>query len=552
MRFRNLDMAAGRSVRWYPRVAIWISAAAILAIVGVTGKASANSTDLPEWRALVVGIDAYETLPKLQGAVNDARDIAQTLNRAGVSDVTLLLDGKAGRDDILAAWTNLVERARPNDRLLFSFAGHGAQEREWLEGSEADGFDEVFMLSGFGPDAPKNGERLRDDDIAAMLRRAGDRQVLVLADSCHSGTLTRAVDGRVKRLGTRLVSLPEIRNDVLRSNDTRTEPDIVAGNSGNDPEHQAGVLYLGAARDGMVIPEVYFGETPRGALSWSFARALEGRADLDRDGNVSAEELTSFLTETVRISTEGRQIPEFSIGRTAKSLSLPQADDTSFSSGQKLLRLGATTAEGKGGLARAAARHETMLLAGEADQADLIWDPGSGDILSRHGDVVAAGAARAGADVLPVAAKWLFLAKLKQLAVERAQVNLQMRPAVGHVAAGSDVNLQLTSTASGNALVFALEADGRVRLLAPHPKWDRGALEVGPETPYGLELQAAAPFGVDHLVMIHGRQSLAPITGLFSALDGKPLDLGMIDGVVSALAAHTQGIGIAPVYTRQR
>src|SRR5690606_212071 len=129
--------------------------------------------------------DAYTSVPPLNGAVNDARDIATTLQQAGVEDLTLLTDDAATRKSIMAQWQALLDRSGPDDTLVLTYAGHGAQETEWVKGSEEDGLDEVFLLAGFSVEAPGNGERLRDDDLAAMLAAAGGRRVLFLADSCH-------------------------------------------------------------------------------------------------------------------------------------------------------------------------------------------------------------------------------------------------------------------------------------------------------------------------------------------------------------------------------
>ncbi|MDN3719113.1 caspase family protein [Roseibium salinum] len=72
-----------------------------------------------EWRALVIGIDAYEHVSPLKGAVNDAQDIAQTLRAAGVSDLTMLLDGDASRAAVLSSWQELVSRSAEDDILVF-------------------------------------------------------------------------------------------------------------------------------------------------------------------------------------------------------------------------------------------------------------------------------------------------------------------------------------------------------------------------------------------------------------------------------------------------
>ena len=74
-------------------------------------------------RGLVIGIDDYAPgIGKLQGAVNDARDIQQALAGMGVDDLTVLLDGAATRDRILAEWRGLLERAEPGDTLVLTYA----------------------------------------------------------------------------------------------------------------------------------------------------------------------------------------------------------------------------------------------------------------------------------------------------------------------------------------------------------------------------------------------------------------------------------------------
>ncbi len=282
-----------------------------------------STAEAGQWRALVVGVDAYQHVSPLKGAVNDARDIAETLTAAGVTDLTTLYDADASRQAILSSWQDLISRADADDVLVLSYAGHGAQEPEWVKGSEEDGMDEVFLLAGFDIAAPGNGERLRDDDIAAMLRAAGGRSVLVLADSCHSGTMTRSVDPRITRLGTRLVGLPPFENDALRS---QPLPPMLAGNAQQtgDVQDLPNVIYVGATVDGQVIPELLIAGEPRGALSWAFARGVEGRADLDRDGGISMEELNLFLKETVRVATEGRQSPSLTMSGDSRAAVLPR------------------------------------------------------------------------------------------------------------------------------------------------------------------------------------------------------------------------------------
>src|SRR3954468_18755193 len=78
-------------------------------------------------RGLIIGIDAYQHVRQLKGAVADARDIEQSLRSMGINDVSTLLDARASREVILQTIGDLLRRTKPNDLIVLSIAGHGAQ-----------------------------------------------------------------------------------------------------------------------------------------------------------------------------------------------------------------------------------------------------------------------------------------------------------------------------------------------------------------------------------------------------------------------------------------
>ncbi len=397
-------------------------------------------------------------------------------------------------------------------------------------------------------DAPGNGERLRDDDIAVMLAAAGGRRVLFLADSCHSGTMTRAVDGRVKALGTRIVGLPELQNDVLRA--VAAENDGIAATA-FEPQSMDNVVYVGATVDGRVIPEMIIGDQPRGALSWAFSRGVEGRADLDRDGAITMEELSRFLSETVRITTEGRQQPSLSLGEETRAVTLPRVTGDGFETSGGVLTIGATE-QSRPVLELLASRLPNRIEIREGTDADLYWDVGKADIVSRLGDVVADGNAATAEVVSGVAMKWLFLQDLYALARARQPVEGRLRPAVGNIMEGDELEVELEPAADGHMIVFAVQADGSFILLAP----DRSADPTGKDgiahagEPYRLRLRAGRPLGADHVVLLH---SATPMTGaltFITALDGRRLEPETLASLTEVLNREVTGVGIVPVYTR--
>lgn len=523
------------------------------AICGVAlGLSSVPPALAGDWRALVIGVDAYQHVSPLKGAVNDARDIAATLEAAGVEDLTTLYDAAATREAVLTSWQELISRSQPDDILVLSYAGHGAQETEWVAGSEKDGMDEVFLLAGFALTAPGNRERLRDDDVAAMLRAAGERSVLVLADSCHSGTMTRSIDPRIKRLGTRLVGLPPMENDVLRSE----QPHPLLADPAPDAEDLASlsnVIYVGATVDGQVIPELMIAGEPRGALSWAFARGVEGRADLDKDGGISMEELGRFLEETVRVATEGRQSPSLSIGGQTRAAVLPRVLDDSLERDGGKLTISASTAAAMPVLASMTTEHAGRLQVIEEGTADLYWDVEAGDVLTKFGDVVLHDGAANADGFGAVVSKWVFLSDLYALSRQREPIEGRLQPSVGHVSQGAPFKIGLTSDREGYMAVFGIEADGTLRLLAPDRKADpRGTdSKVQAEQPYVLNLRAALPFGSDHIVMVRSREAMPQLVGVLEALDGRKLDAGISPSLLKLVEKSADAIGIAAVYTNR-
>ncbi|MGC4120180.1 MAG: caspase family protein [Myxococcales bacterium] len=153
----------------------------------------------PKRLALVVGIDAYDRGPapeaerwsSLHGAARDARLVADELRHRGF-EVLPLVDSEATKEHIVTAFReHLVARAAAGDVAVFHFSGHGQQVPD-DDGDEEDGYDETLVP--FDTAGIHDGSRnLRDDLLGTLLGEltAKTRNVLVVLDSCHSGTGTR-------------------------------------------------------------------------------------------------------------------------------------------------------------------------------------------------------------------------------------------------------------------------------------------------------------------------------------------------------------------------
>ena len=252
-------------------------------------------------RALLIGIDAYQSVSPLNGPVNDANDMAAFLvERAGFqqSDLRILLNGEATRGNILAAIkTWLIAETKPGDDVLLYFSGHGFQQPD-VNGDEADGLDETLVPVDARVD---EGRMVRgmitDDDIAVLLDRLADRRTYVVVDACHSGTSTRAVLGRES---WRHIKTPRLLDGTpLRIAGTRgvagTVPKSESVVQSDDPNSNI-VVWTAVRADQKALVDRDSVDRPGSVFTRRLlAGARDGKADQNRDGIVTMQELHQYL-----------------------------------------------------------------------------------------------------------------------------------------------------------------------------------------------------------------------------------------------------------------
>jgi uncharacterized caspase-like protein len=148
-------------------------------------------------RALLIGINNYKAVPHLMGSLNDVAAIQQILiTRWGFEpgNIKTLTEQAATRAAILAALRELVHAAGPSDTVFVHFSGHGSQVQD-LDGDEDDGLDETLVpYDGRTPGVPD----IVDDELDRIFAGLHAGATLIVLDSCHSGTATRALDFRTR------------------------------------------------------------------------------------------------------------------------------------------------------------------------------------------------------------------------------------------------------------------------------------------------------------------------------------------------------------------
>ncbi len=147
----------------------------------------------PRYHALVVGISDYQKRngagwDPLRNARRDAEAVGDLLEKEYGFSVTRLLDRDASRDAMMVALDRLSHLS-PDDALLIYFAGHGYYE---------EALDEGYWIPA---DARMRADnRLTKEDwiwnstITKLIASSPARHILVLADSCYSGSLFRGPD----------------------------------------------------------------------------------------------------------------------------------------------------------------------------------------------------------------------------------------------------------------------------------------------------------------------------------------------------------------------
>ena len=118
----------------------------------------------------------------LQACEFDAKDMAALARAAGITP-TILLTKNATRAKALGAIQAAAKQLKAGDLLFLSYSGHGGQVPD-VSGEETDKLDETWCLF--------DGELIDDELYLELTKFAEGVRILVLSDSCHSGTVTRA------------------------------------------------------------------------------------------------------------------------------------------------------------------------------------------------------------------------------------------------------------------------------------------------------------------------------------------------------------------------
>lgn len=130
--------------------------------------------------AVLVGNNSYkEPIPVLGTPIADVEEIARVLHNRFGYETKVLRD--ASKTQIIETLNKIAEEAKPEDSVLLFYAGHG-----YL-------MDDTKMGFWIPVDGSVNtaANWISNTDISKLLHAIPSRQIILISDSCFSGSLTR-------------------------------------------------------------------------------------------------------------------------------------------------------------------------------------------------------------------------------------------------------------------------------------------------------------------------------------------------------------------------
>jgi uncharacterized caspase-like protein len=235
--------------------------------------------------AVVIGIDKYKKNRHLKYAVNDARAFYDHLvrnNRIPEENVTLMLNEKASFNRLRTTLgTHLKNKVGKEDMVIIYFAGHGACEKDVMS-PDGDGLEKYILPYDADP-RDLYGSALPMREISHIFNRIRSERLIFIADACYSGAS-----------GGRTISLTGVRANI-----SDAYLDRIAGGKGRVILTASGANEVSGEDD----------ELRHGVFTYFLLKGLRGKADTDRDGIITVDEVYRYVSREVPRATGQEQHP---------------------------------------------------------------------------------------------------------------------------------------------------------------------------------------------------------------------------------------------------
>jgi hypothetical protein len=222
---------------------------------------------------LCIGINDYPgTGSDLSGCVNDANDWAAALNKRGYQ-VAKVLNKQATGKAVRKAIHDRLSQAVSGDSVVIQYSGHGSFVPD-ANGDEPDGTDECLCPYDVNSNGP-----ITDDELFELFSKCDPGvKVLMISDSCHSGTVARFAPIRTP---------PTLKNGKSPQRKTRFLPPgaflakrdaarlgVRRAMRRSSPPGRYASLLMSGCQDTEYSWDAYFQGRPNGAFTFVALKAL--------------------------------------------------------------------------------------------------------------------------------------------------------------------------------------------------------------------------------------------------------------------------------------
>jgi uncharacterized caspase-like protein len=244
--------------------------------------------------AVAIGISHYAKggaaqINDLQYADRDAKsvlDFLKTPAGGGVTDEDslLLLDQDATTESVRHALFNFLTKPQEQDTVVIYIAGHGAPDPN-------DPRNIYFLTADTKPDdmGATAFPMFELQDVFERILKA--KRVITFADTCHSYGFTGARAGAGSKRANNLV------NQYLQRYASKGQRAVLTASDISESSFEGANWGDG-----------------HGVFTWFLLQGLQGKADANHDGVVTAGELFNYVRQAVPQATGGKQNPRVMAG----------------------------------------------------------------------------------------------------------------------------------------------------------------------------------------------------------------------------------------------
>lgn len=205
---------------------------------------------------LVTGVSNYQNENiNLSQTTKDATAV-QKVWLGQTPHVTLLTSRYANHDNILEKLRALCNRATPQDRIVFYFSGHGGNG----------------CICAFD-------KNISYDELMAVLKGSQAKEKYCFIDACHAGSVVDAIKG-----------------------ENQNSSSWMKGIDGSDL-----IFYMSCRSNEYSYEHSWVG---KGFFTQALLKGIRGKADVDRNRQITVKELFDFIYSDVTRRSNSEQHPQ--------------------------------------------------------------------------------------------------------------------------------------------------------------------------------------------------------------------------------------------------